>query len=232
MPCDPVFIPQSGSDDDVLFINEFMASNSTTIADEHGDYDDWIEVFNNEDVVIWLGNKYLTDNLGTPHKWQMPDSYIEPGEFLIFWADGEPDQGPFHTSFKLSKDGEEIGIFNEYNNVIDDIVYGPQITDISYGREEDANPNWILFNAPTPGASNQSTDIEENNSLDGFVIYPNPASGNVVQISKKINYRVYSVYGQLVGQRSNYDLINITDYNKGIYIVVSDKGIKQKLIIN
>ena len=232
MPCDPVFIPQSGSSDDILFINEFMASNSTTIADEHGDYDDWIEVYNNEDVVIWLGNKYLTDNLETPHKWQMPDSYIQPGEFLIFWADGEPNQGPFHTSFKLSKDGEEVGIFNEYNTVIDEIVYGPQTTDISYGREEDANPNWIFFNSPTPGASNQSTDIEENNSLDGFVIYPNPASGNVVQISKKINYRVYSVYGQLVGQRSNYDIINITDYNKGIYIVVSDKGIKQKLIIN
>jgi len=111
MPCEPVFVPQSGGSDVMLFINEFLASNSTTNTDEHGNYDDWIEVYNAEDVVVWLGDKYMTDNLSQPSKWQLPDAYIDPGAFQIIWADGETDQGPFHASFKLSKDGEDIGLF-------------------------------------------------------------------------------------------------------------------------
>lgn len=232
MPCEPVFLPQSGSGDDILFINEFIASNDNGITDEHGDYDDWVEVYNPEDVTVWLGNKYLTDNLTTTHKWQMPDVYIEPGNFLIFWADGEPDQGPFHTNFKLSKDGEEIGMFNENNSVIDEIVYGPQSTDISFGREMDGDPNWIFFESPTPGASNQTSGVYAYNDNVGFTIYPNPATGTIVYLSERITYSVYNSYGQIIDQSVNSDMINISGYNKGFYIVASNKGSVRKLIVN
>ncbi len=232
MPCEPVFVPGSGSGDVVLFINEFMASNESTIADEHGDYNDWIEVYNPENETIWLGDKYLTDKLSEPDKWQMPDAYIEPGEFVLFWADGDTDQGPFHTNFKLKKDGEEIGIFESNLAVIDEIVYGAQTTDVSYGRKQDGNPDWMFFPEPTPGTSNGTSNIVETGNTEGFTIYPNPASGDVVYLSEKISYRIYNVYGQLIYQAENYDIINITGYNKGIYVVVSDKGTKQILIIN
>jgi len=231
LPCDPVLIPAAGGGVEVLFINEFMASNDNTIADEHGDYDDWIEIYNPENISIWLGDKFLTDNLSSPGKWQMPDAYIEPESFVLFWADGEPDQGPFHASFKLSKDGEEIGLFASNQQVIDDVVYGPQNTDISFGRKEDGDMDWILFEEPTPGASNQTSDIGENAIGSGFVLFPNPATGNYVNISEKINYKVYDIYGRLITAENNYELINISTYTKGIYIVVSDKGNKQKLII-
>ena len=46
LPCMPVFIHSAGGELPLLFINEFMASNETTIADEYGDFDDWIEIFN------------------------------------------------------------------------------------------------------------------------------------------------------------------------------------------
>ncbi len=232
LPCDPVFIPAAGSGGEILFINEFMASNDNTIADEHGDYDDWIEVYNPEEVSVWIGDKYLTDNLSSPGKWQMPDAYIEPNAFLIFWADGEPHQGPFHTTFKLSKDGEEIGIFTNDQFAMDEIVYGPQTTDVSYGRKEDGDLDWIFFEEPTPGASNQTSDIPQNADNSYFTLYPNPSNGVTVYLSQKISYRVYNVYGQIVSEEHNYDFINISRYNKGVYIVVSDKGIKQKLIIN
>ncbi len=232
LPCEAILIPAAGIGDEVLFVNEFMASNSTTIADEHGDYDDWIEVYNPEDITVWLGDKYLTDNLSSPLKWKMPDAYIEAGSFLLFWADGEPDQGPFHTSFKLSKSGEEIGIFNSDQHVIDDIVYGQQTTDISFGRKEDGDFDWIFFNEPTPGASNQASFVPNLYSNTYFTLYPNPTNGNTVYLSNNISYKVYNIYGQIVAQENNYDFINTSTYTKGIYIVVSDKGIKQKLIIN
>jgi spore coat protein CotH len=232
LPCDPVFVPQSGGGDIMLFINEFMASNESTIADEHGDYDDWIEVYNPEDETVWLGDKYLTDKLDKPDKWQMPDAYIEPGEFVLFWADDEPEQGLFHTNFKLKKDGEEIGIFESNMVAIDEIVYNEQTTDISYGRKQDGNSEWIFFNSPTPGSSNDLSDIVHNNLKSGFTLYPNPANGDVVYISEEISYKIYNVYGQLAGSAENYDFINITNYNKGIYVVVSEKGTKQILIVN
>lgn len=232
LPCEPVLVPASGGDDHVLFINEFMASNETTIADEHGDYNDWIEVYNPEDMSVWLGDKYLTDNLSTPNKWQMPDAYIEAGGFMLFWADGDPDQGPFHTNFKLSKDGEEIGLFSNSQTSIDEQIYGPQTTDISYGRKEDGDPMWILFEIPTPGESNQLSDIGEFDASSYFVIYPNPGTGNTVSINKSISYKVYNLYGQLITEKNNCDFINISTYTKGIYIVVSEEGIKQKLVIN
>ncbi len=232
LPCEPVFIPASGGDEHMLFINEFMASNASTIADEHGDYNDWIEIYNPEDVTVWVGDKYLTDNLGTPDKWLMPDSYIEPGEFMLIWADGEPDQGPFHANFKLSKDGEEIGLFGDGQQVIDEIVYGQQTTDISFGRKDDGDFEWILFEEPTPRVSNQTSSIHYPNQDIGFDIFPNPSNGNIVYLTDKISYKVYNIYGQLVAGEINYDFINISTYNNGIYIVVSDRGIKRKLIIN
>lgn len=232
LPCDPVHVQSSGGEGNILFINEFMASNDNTIADEHGNYDDWIEVYNPDNVSVWIGDKYLTDNLSSPLKWQMPDAYIEPNGFLIFWADGEPDQGPFHTSFKLSKDGEEIGIFTSEHVAIDEMIYGPQTTDISYGRKEDGDLDWILFNAPTPGASNQTSSIPSNDKNSYFTLYPNPTNGNTVYLSRKISYQVFNIYGQLVAEEKNYDFINTSTYTKGIYIVVSDNGVQQKLIIN
>ncbi|MBC8320285.1 MAG: CotH kinase family protein [Bacteroidetes bacterium] len=232
MPCEPVFVPQSGGSDVMLYINEFLTSNEASIADEHGDFDDWIEVYNAEDITVWLGDKYMTDNLTQPNKWQLPDAYIEPGAFQIIWADDEPDQGPFHATFKLSKDGEDIGLFDANMFAIDEYIFGPQTTDISEGRLPDGGPDWVLFEQPTPGASNESSDINGQNESSSFVLYPNPAHGDVVHLSSPLNYAVYNIYGQIVGKALNYDKINISEYNKGVYIVVSDKGEKGKLIIN
>lgn len=231
MPCVPISIP---TEDDIplLFINEFMASNDNTIADENGNYGDWIELYNGSENDIWLGNKYLTDNLGSPNKWQMPDFDLESGDFVLFWADGNPGAGEFHTNFKLSKDGEEIGIFTENLTNIDEIVFGEQETDISYGRVKDGNIDWVLFEIPTPGSSNSPDAISEIMKVEMFTLYPNPSNGGVVYLSRKLDYTIYNILGQIVGEAKNYDKINTAKYNKGIYIVVSAEGARQKLIVN
>lgn len=231
MPCEPVFVPESGSSDVFLYINEFMASNDNTIADEHGDYDDWIEVYNAEDETVWLGDKYLTDNLSAPTKWQMPDAYIEAGEFLLFWADGEPDQGPFHTSFKLSKDGEDIGIFNQTQSAIDEYVFGPQNTDISEGRLPNGGPEWVFFQEPTPGASNQADAVAQISASNLIIAYPNPATGSLVRLSKPCIFKIFNITGQLIDEQNNLQLINTSNFNKGMYFVVVDNGQTIKLVI-
>ena len=127
----------------MLFINEFMASNSSAsgIYDSQGDYDDWIEIYNLGDTSVNMAGMYLTDDLANPTKWQIPSGYssqttIPAGGFLVFWADDEITEGPaIHTNFKLSGSGEQIGLFDTDGiTEIDAVVFGEQTTNISYGR--------------------------------------------------------------------------------------------------
>lgn len=214
-----------------LFVNEIMASNKTTITDEFGEYEDWIEVYNGTNDSIWLGNFYLTDNLLLPDKWQMPDTVIKPNGFLLLWADNQQHQGVCHTNFKLDKDGETIGLFSNGLIKIDEFEYDEQTSDISIGRLSDGGDEWIFFESPTPGESNETTDINEQNEISNLLLFPNPTNGEKVNLSRNINYKVYNIYGQIVGEDNNSDQINISKYYKGIYIVVSDEGAKRKLIV-
>ncbi len=76
-------------------------------------------------------------------------------------------------------------------------------------------------------------DIETTNPNSLNVsVYSNPAYGDVVYLSRNINYKIYNIFGQIVSEAKNYDKINTSGFNRGIYIVVSDEGQKQKLIIN
>ena len=67
-------------------INEFQSSNGSTIADEDGDYSDWIELHNFGPAPVNLNGFGLTDNPASPFKWVFPDITLAPGEFRLVWA--------------------------------------------------------------------------------------------------------------------------------------------------
>ena len=141
-----------------LFVNEFMASNQTTIPDENGGFDDWIEIYNAGSAAISLGKLTLTDDLTKPAAWQLPDTTIPAGGFLLVWADNEVGQGPLHASFNLAAArGEQIGLYEssgQYSLVVDSLTFGPQKPDTSFGRLPDGGDDWQPFPSPTPRASN------------------------------------------------------------------------------
>ena len=143
-----------------IYINEFLASNSSTNTDpDFGEHSDRIELYNDLDTEVDLSNWFLTDILSDSTKWQIPVGVsIEPKGFLTIWAD-EYDTSLYHlhTSFRLSKGGEAIGLFNMDTILIDSIVYTEQITDISSGRYPDGSSNWVLFDMPTLGRSNDTS---------------------------------------------------------------------------
>lgn len=79
-----------------LVINEFMASNSSTITDEDGEYSDWIELYNAGSASVNLQGYGLSDNANNPFKWVFPDVTIAQGQHLLIWASGKnrrPGQG-------------------------------------------------------------------------------------------------------------------------------------------
>ncbi|MBU1700220.1 MAG: CotH kinase family protein [Candidatus Eisenbacteria bacterium] len=140
-----------------LFINEFIALNNSGIQDSSGSYEDWLEIYNPGPDPLALGGLYLTDDLANPTQWALPDTSIAGEGFLLFWCDNDEEEGPLHTNFKLSGDGEDLGLFGRLtagNEAIDTYTFGAQSADISEGRSTDGGSPWIFFSIPTPGASN------------------------------------------------------------------------------
>jgi hypothetical protein len=72
-----------------VVINEIMSSNSATIADEDGDYEDWIELYNYGTDPVELEGYGISDDDDNPFKWVFPDVTIEAGQYLMIWASGK-----------------------------------------------------------------------------------------------------------------------------------------------
>lgn len=225
-----------------------MASNQGALLDEFGEDDDWIEIYNNGATDVDMAGLYFTDNLDDPARWQIPAGFPETTtigakEYLVFYADGNPLQGPLHLDFKLSSAGEAIGLsFFSGPSVqwIDSIRYGPQVTDVSYGRFPDGSTEWLSMNRYTP----QNSNIQTASPLfltgePEIELFPNPASEKLFvrirnahsMLSDEIMLNVYDLTGRKVlrDQRSSLsdDLIEIVDVSlmpEGIYILVVETG--------
>lgn len=85
----PLAFGTAAAQDAAPVVNEFMASNSTTLYDEDGDASDWIELYNPTDQAIDLGGWALTDNEDRPDKWIFSEKTLDPGEHLVAFASGK-----------------------------------------------------------------------------------------------------------------------------------------------
>lgn len=233
-PCEPIEINFAPGATYQLYINEFLASNLWVIPDEAGEYDDWLEIYNAGSDPVWLGDKFLSDNLDNPDKWLFPDDTIQPEEYLLVWCDEDQDQGTFHTNFKISASGEELGLFDGESTgyaMIDHIIFGEQQTDVSYGRDPDAGENWIFYASPTPGISNMlSATAEYLTHNDRFLIYPNPAKDNMIYLSKIADIEIFSVSGQKLISQHEAKQISIESLPSGLYFLRTGHGEISKFI--
>jgi hypothetical protein len=99
-----------------------------------------------------------------------------------------------HLDFKLSADGEAVGLYQAVGDAIvtiDEVTFPLQAEATSYARIPNVTGPFIVTETMTPGAENQETivSVPENNSLT-LSIYPNPATGVVQFIAEQYVYRV------------------------------------------
>ena len=136
-------------------INEISAINSSIISDNNGEYDDFIELYNYGPTSVNLSGMYLTDNFLLPNLFLIDTNIsLNPGEYILFWADNNVSQGKLHTNFKLSGSGEEVGVFNLSFQLIDSLSFDNQFEDVSYGRFPNGTSINNLFPIPTPYTEN------------------------------------------------------------------------------
>jgi hypothetical protein len=133
-----------------VVINEVVASNNT-VADEFGETDDYIELYNTGNQDIDLKGWYLTDDRTLPTKAVLPA--ISDGKTLLpalgrllFWADDQVVQGAQHLTFKLSKEGGTVILSMPLTTpiVIDSVAYPTLEKNVSYSRVTDGNTRWSI----------------------------------------------------------------------------------------
>ena len=149
-----------------LVINEVMVSNDTALVDEYGEFDDWIEIYNNGNNSINLFGYHLSDDEAELEKYSFPSIDLNPDEYLIIWDDdGYDKQGVFHANFKMSSAGESLFFTDPDLNIIDQVEWGPMEADIAYARV----PNGVgefMIQQHTFGANNEgptSSLLSHNN---------------------------------------------------------------------
>jgi len=162
-----------------LYINEFMADNETTLSDEVGQFDDWLEIYNPRPTPVNLNDYFLTDELDDSIQWQFPDTTIAGLSHVIVWVDNDQTQGPLHTNFKLKKEGERIALHKKEPDagdpvdpddidLVDLVFFGAQTTDVSRARISDGDYRWAFDPDPTPGTFNDVDQGIDGPALDGI----------------------------------------------------------------
>lgn len=220
-----------------IVINEFMAKNTTYAQDENGQFDDYIELRNNSSTDwISLKNWTLTDTLGIPDKWTFPDEVsIAPHGYLVLWADEDGGQGDLHINFKLDGDGEELYLFNHFGNMVDKIIFGEQVEDMSFSRVPNGVGDFIIKDG-TIGFNNEDTSSLNDELKDQYKIYPNPASDLLyIENLKKLKTQV-RIFDLIGNEILSYDIskstgnIDISSLTSGMYIITLNGSLSDRLI--
>ncbi|NQS98695.1 MAG: CotH kinase family protein [candidate division Zixibacteria bacterium] len=141
--------------------NEIQADNQTTIPDEAGDFDPWLEIYNLAPVELDLQGFIL--HYGGESWTLPPEAVVDDNGFLIIWLDGEPDEGPLHSSIILSPDGGELLLEEPPSGIVISVVYPSLEADQVYARLEDGIGDWVDYIPPTPGSTN--TPLENPSAL-------------------------------------------------------------------
>src|SRR4026208_404185 len=126
---------------DNVVISEFMASADRGLADENGEFSDWIEIHNAGTNTVNLFNWSLTDNAANLTQWQFPATNINAGQFMVIFASNKDRRVPggrLHTNFRLDAGGEYLAlvrpngtIATEFNQV--NGGFPAQVPNVSFG---------------------------------------------------------------------------------------------------
>lgn len=163
-----------------LRINEVMVENDeSSIADEYGKYHGWIELFNTNFAPLEISSIYLTNDSTNKKLYPVPlgdvHTRIPKRQHVVFFTDGEPNKGTFHTNFTLDPTRDNwVGIYDADGLTLIDQVLIPAGTlkpGQSYARTADGEGEWAVRTGGahdyiTPSSANVIRDT--NKKIEDF----------------------------------------------------------------
>ena len=155
-----------------------MVENNNSIVDDYGRRGAWIELFNSNFAPLEISSVYITNDPNDKKKYPVPlgdvNTRIPKRQHIIFYADGEPNKGTFHTNFTLTPGRDNwIGIYDANGEtLIDEVTIPASLTaDQTWARSEDGAGQWMLRTGGendyiTPSSANIIRDT--NSKIEQF----------------------------------------------------------------
>ncbi len=237
--CKNAAIPLATQLEQDLVINEFLASNKESQQNDSGEHADWIEIYNVGGNREDLSRYYLTDARSNPNKWRLPSEYLYPGEYLVLWADDNPEQSHHHTNFKLDKEGEFLGLFALQRGgyfPVDTFSFGVQNSDQSSARWPNGLGEFREAEQLTFGTNNEWPSVVFGAEEQEYFVFPNPCYSDLTIDFSSANYSIelFDIAGKRVLVKdSSPKVISVDNILCGFYFVkltTDNKQIWQSLI--
>ena len=162
-----------------VVLNEVLTVNESNFQDDYGLQNAWIEVFNKSFGTVDIAGYQLrvSSRQGDTVTYRVPKgdvlTKIKPRQHALFWADGEPNRGTFHTTCTLDTIRTNwIGLYDNGGKLIDQIEVPALEADHSYARVDDAAREWVVKGGDkansyvTPSTNNMT--IEKNAKQEKF----------------------------------------------------------------
>lgn len=234
------YFEPSGTVINDIVINE-ISTKPSDLLDNAGEAEDWIELYNAGSQAVNLAGLYMTDNLNNRTRYQLPagtgnEMILQPGAYKILWADEDLGQGADHLDFKLSNDGEAVGLYQvmgENIHTIDEYVFNAQLFEGSFSRIPNATGPFVFTAVSTPEEMNAIiTGIEQEDIL--VSVYPNPVT-DYLYVDSPYPIRHVSLsdcLGREIQSFSNVrqQQLSLVNNPSGIYILRLRSGNRLKTI--
>lgn len=221
-----------------VIINEFLAQNNADTTDAAGQHEDWIELHNTTTSPLSMAGLYLSDDRTQLQKSALdPNLTLPAGGHLFIFADGDTATGEVHAAFKLSAGGEAIYLSTSSGQVLDSVVFGAQVADVSQSRCVPGGiPGyvWLSTANTTPGYANACITTSLAAAKQALRLYPNPvpAGQRSVHISAPGTYMLYSLVGQHLASFSVQDepIMLPAHLSPGTYLL-RHEGMVMRLVV-
>ena len=167
------------SEESKVVLNEVLTLNKENFQDDYGVHNAWIEVFNKSYGTVDIAGYKLAvyNGLGDTIFYNVPKgdvlTKIKPRQHALFWADGMPNRGTFHTTCTLDTiKANWVGLYDNGGKLIDQVQVPTLEADHSFGRIDDASAEWVVKGGNnansyvTPSTNNMT--IEKNVKQEKF----------------------------------------------------------------
>ncbi len=146
-------------------INEIVASNRASLADEDGAFPDWIELYNPDSEAYDLDGHFLTDDVENLERWQFPEVSIPANGYLIIFAsskDRRDEESELHTNFGVSADGEYVALIEpDGQTEVSSVQTPPLDNDQSYAAiGANGSLSYEVTDEPTPNGENVTNVVQ------------------------------------------------------------------------
>ena len=197
-----------------LILNEVLIENQANFQDDYGVHSAWIEVFNKSYTSADLAG-YLLKMSNTPGDtatYFIPKgdvlTLVKPRQHALFWADGQPSRGTFHTNFVM--DGTTatwVGLYDSGKKLVDQVTIPANTlqADQSYARISDAAAEWEVKGASadkyvTPSTNNKT--LEGNAKMEKFQSHDSAGIGMSITAMSVVFFGLILLYicFRLIGQ--------------------------------